>query len=105
MVDIRRLPAPTPEEWEWPSKGACRDADVTQFFHPDFERGADRDRRAAAAKAVCARCPVQQQCRDYALTVGEAYGTWGGLDEIERRALITRLRPGGVPSTTAKSIC
>lgn len=62
------------------------------FFHPDFERADNRARRVAVAQAVCARCPVARQCRDLAIESGENYGTWDGLDDLERRvARQTRL--------------
>ena len=41
---------------------------------------------AAAARGVCAQCPLQQRCLDYALD-SEPYGIWGGLDAAERLAL------------------
>ena len=40
------------------------------------------------AKAICVRCPVLEECREYALEVGETHGIWGGLNEMERRALL-----------------
>ena len=43
--------------------------------------------RDAAAKAVCASCPVLAQCRAHALEVREPYGVWGGLTEDEREAI------------------
>lgn len=94
MADFRRLPAPTTDEWLWQSRSACLEVDTSVFFHPDFERGASRARRSAQAKAVCARCPVLEQCRNHALSVQEPYGTWGGLDELERKVLIKEARRG-----------
>ena len=41
-------------------------------------------RREAAAKQVCARCPVVDPCRAHALSVREPYGVWGGMSEAER---------------------
>ena len=92
MADHSRLPAQALGNWDWQSHGACRDTGTTMFFHPEFERGITRETRTAAAKAICGRCPVLQQCRDYALTARETYGTWGGLDELERKAMIRALR-------------
>lgn len=43
-----------------------------------------RERRA---KEICASCPVQVDCRSYALTIGEQHGIWGGLTEVERRTI------------------
>jgi WhiB family redox-sensing transcriptional regulator len=42
------------------------------------------------AKRVCRRCPVQDECLQWALRTGVDHGVWGGLDELERRALKRR---------------
>jgi WhiB family redox-sensing transcriptional regulator len=76
--------------WEWQYDGACREADPTLFFHPEGERGAARRRRAAAAKAVCATCPVMDQCREHSFAVREPYGVWGGLSEDERTVILSQ---------------
>jgi WhiB family redox-sensing transcriptional regulator len=44
----------------------------------------------AEAKRVCRRCPVQDECLQWALRAGVDHGVWGGLDELERRALKRR---------------
>ena len=41
----------------------------------------------AAAKAVCAACPVLRNCLAYALGRGHLTGIWGGTTEEERQAL------------------
>lgn len=92
MADIRRLPGPILEAWDWQVRGACRGMDSSFFFHPDGERGPRREQRAARAKAICARCPVIEPCRTHALAAREPYGVWGGLTEDERRVLV-RSRP------------
>lgn len=88
MADVRRLPTPVSEVWDWQLRGACRGADTLLFFHPDGERGAARVRRQTAAKAVCAACPVLSNCRRHALMVHEPYGVWGGLSEEERARMV-----------------
>jgi len=88
MTDIRRLPGPQIEKWEWQMLGSCRGEDTELFFHPEGERGPSRANREASAKAVCATCPVLQECRTHALLSREPYGVWGGLSEHEREALI-----------------
>lgn len=87
MTDISRLPQPLSSTWEWQLAGACRGEDANLFFHPEGERGPRRRNREAAAKAVCARCPVRRRCRDHALATREPYGVWGGLSEHEREAI------------------
>src|SRR3954452_22170389 len=88
MTDISRLPGPQAELWEWQLLGSCRGADTELFFHPEGERGPRRSRREAAAKTICAGCPVLRECRAAALAAREPYGVWGGLSEHEREALL-----------------
>lgn len=90
MAELSRLPATVIELWEWQWHAACRQADARLFFHPEGERGPARAKREAAALALCARCPVLQQCQRHGLTVREPYGVWGGLTE-EDRAKIYRI--------------
>ncbi len=92
MSDFSRLPGPVADLWEWQYQGACRDLDTEQFFHPEGERGGNRRRRDEAAKAICAQCPVIDQCREYALASQEPFGVWGGLTQEERRELIRESR-------------
>ena len=80
MADIRRLPNPVAEVWDWQLHGSCRGESTSLFFHPDGERGPARARRQTAAKAVCARCPVIDACLKLALAVREPYGVWGTPD-------------------------
>ncbi len=88
MADLSRLPGPVADIWEWQMAAACRDADPSLFFHPEGERGPRKAARDNAARAVCATCPVLEQCRSHALKVREPYGVWGGLTEEERDLLI-----------------
>jgi len=104
MADVRRLPGPNADVWDWQLHGACRGMDSAFFFHPDGERGPARASRERRAKAVCERCPVLEPCRRHALAAGEPYGIWGGLSESERVAAGTRgrrstgeLDPGPAP--------
>lgn len=89
MSDVGRLPGPVADVWEWQFHAACRGMDSAVFFHPERERGQKRAARERAAKQVCASCPVQLQCATHALAVRETYGTWGGMSEIERAALLS----------------
>ncbi|MBL7502519.1 WhiB family transcriptional regulator [Frankia sp. CNm7] len=96
MTDVRRLPGPGAEKWEWQLHGACRGESTELFFHPEGERGPARAAREAAAKAICARCSVIKECGEHALSAREPYGVWGGMSESEREAIITgRTRRGG----------
>ena len=88
MVNVKRLPLPLMDVYEWQYAGACHNADPGVFFSPEAERGAKRERREEAAKALCRRCPVIQRCREHALKVQEPYGVWGGLSESDRANLV-----------------
>ncbi len=77
---------------EWERHAACKGEDAALFFGPTgFEPKRDRERRESIAKSVCARCPVADPCREMSISQGEVYGVWGGLGELERRAILTRL--------------
>ncbi len=72
----------------WQAKAACRGPHTSLFFPPShFERKDDKESREARAKAICATCPVKRPCLEYALRIREPHGIWGGLNEVERRAL------------------
>ena len=88
MASIGRLPKPLQESYEWQYDAACVGVDESVFFSPEAERGPSRRNREAVAKAICAVCPVRQQCLDHALAVREPYGVWGGLSINERANLL-----------------
>jgi WhiB family redox-sensing transcriptional regulator len=73
---------PTP----WMRHAACRNQ-PTKLFFP--ERGDPVDE----AKAICATCPVRQDCYDYSLTIPNLVGIWGGSSGRERRETKSRQRP------------
>lgn len=70
---------------DWHKYALCRQVDPELFF-PIAERGPGTRRQVAAAKAVCARCPVQPECLDWALDALPA-GIAGGATTSERRRL------------------
>ena len=75
----------------WQYLAECRGEDTSWFFAPNyFEKRWEKDAREAKAKAVCARCPVRDECLEYALRTREPHGIWGGLNEMERRAVLRR---------------
>ena len=80
---------PRPEHLRpWQEAAACRGEDSTWFFAAYDEQRRSRLHREARAKAVCARCPVMQLCRDHALRVEEPWGIWGALTEEERAEIL-----------------
>ena len=88
MASTTRLPMPLQEVYEWQHDGSCVDTDPSQFFSPEAERGAPKERREEAAKIICQDCPVITECREHALSVEEPYGVWGGLSEADRRQIL-----------------
>lgn len=78
-------------ERPWRAKAACKGPQAAVFFPPaHFERKLDKQRREDQAKAICAACPVRRECLDYAIRIREPHGVWGGLNEVERQAILSR---------------
>lgn len=75
---------------DWRYRGACRDEDPELFFPVGRSESAHAMQQTAEAKAVCRRCPVQTECRAWALSARPEYGVFGGLSEDERRAMLRR---------------
>uniref|UniRef100_A0AAU8GNW6 WhiB family transcription factor n=1 Tax=Mycobacterium phage Pharb TaxID=3136626 RepID=A0AAU8GNW6_9VIRU len=73
-----------PEAWE--ADALCAQVDPELFFPAQGQPG-------APAKAVCARCPVVDECLDRALSFPtEQWGVWGGLSQRERREVVRNRR-------------
>jgi len=70
---------------DWRDDAACRDEDPELFF-PIGTTGIALE-QVNAAKRVCARCPVQEDCLEFTLASNQDAGIWGGLTEDERRTL------------------
>jgi WhiB family redox-sensing transcriptional regulator len=71
-------------EMDWRHQAACRSEDPELFF-PNPTIGLI-GLQIEAAKAVCHRCTVVDQCLSFAVRAGLEAGVWGGLSEDERRA-------------------
>jgi WhiB family redox-sensing transcriptional regulator len=81
----------TPLDRSWQPLALCRGNHSHLFFPPSTtERKDERERREVRAKSICGVCPVKAQCLDYAMTIREPYGIWGGLTEAERRTVLAR---------------
>ena len=68
----------------WMAKARCRGLDP-ELFHPEDNTG------VKAAKAICADCPVKQDCLDQAIRAHEPYAIWGGLT-VKQRQKVARDR-------------
>jgi WhiB family redox-sensing transcriptional regulator len=72
---------------DWQVGAICADLPESEsdaMFFP--ERGGS----SKAARALCAQCPAQIECLEYALANKEHFGIWGGTSERERRRLRKR---------------
>lgn len=80
------------DDTEWMAQGTCRFEPPATFF-PSDGVGVEH------AKQVCAACPVQRRCLEYALTNRIDHGVWGGTSERQRRRILKqrRTRPDFLP--------
>jgi WhiB family redox-sensing transcriptional regulator len=75
----------------WQDKAACRGPQAAAFFPPSHaERKEEKARREQRAKSICSDCHVCRDCLDYAVRIREPHGIWGGLNEMERKAMMER---------------
>jgi WhiB family transcriptional regulator, redox-sensing transcriptional regulator len=72
-------------ETEWMTHGLCRQLAPSTFF-PNDGVGVE------VARRICATCPVQEPCLEYALAERIDHGVWGGASERERRRIAKRRR-------------
>lgn len=72
----------------WREDAACKGEDPELFF-PLSDLFA---KQIAEAKSVCDRCPVRQECLDFATKMGLRHGIFGGITENKRRALSMQRR-------------
>ncbi|WP_128381525.1 WhiB family transcriptional regulator [Streptomyces cavernae] len=82
----------------WRERAACLRVDPDLFF--PLGNGRLTLAQIYEAKAVCGRCPVVEQCLNWAVQVGQVEGVWGGTTESERRAM-RRCRARQVNGTVA----
>ncbi len=73
----------------WKALAACA-GEMSAMFYPPISSEPRRAKRSreSRAKAVCASCPVREQCLQHAVENDERYGIWGGLTDRERRLLV-----------------
>jgi WhiB family transcriptional regulator, redox-sensing transcriptional regulator len=74
----------------WRDLAACLDV-VSADYDPFF---ADAKDLQAEAIAICATCPVRDDCLTFAVRTGQQYGIWGGQPQQVIRRLIALERAG-----------
>lgn len=79
-----------PQPWE--EQAACQDTPIELWFgierDPGIKKSFRTQEQSAQAKAICASCPVLDECRSWALESRIPFGIVGGLTERERQVLI-----------------
>lgn len=61
------------------SKALCKEIGGEIFFPEKHE-----SYLVYYAKAICRRCPVLDECKEYALSNPDLVGVWGGTTTMER---------------------
>ena len=61
--------------------GSCNE-EPPEIFFPSDGVGVEK------ARKICADCPVQQECLEYALSNRIDHGVWGGTSERKRRRIL-----------------
>ena len=74
----------------WQAHAACNHTSVAStakaraaIFFVSHDDGATN----AAAKRICAACPVSQECLEYAIVERLVHGVWGGMSVRQRREI------------------
>lgn len=70
----------------WREAASCLEVTQQVNFFPAKEDVAG----IAKAKAVCATCPVTDQCLSWSIVTNQIEGIWGGLTQKERRRVRRR---------------
>lgn len=73
----------------WRKDAACTGYPTHWFFLDRAEESANKVYGYQRARKICERCPVRQECLEYALAMpnGASHGLWGGTSPRERRTL------------------
>lgn len=72
------------QDTSWMNEAACVGADPNLFYHTG------RTPEVFKAKQICDSCPVKGQCLEFDLAAEHQWGTWGGVEQEERRKIKNR---------------
>lgn len=67
----------------WRKDALCSNARLGQIFF------SERHNDKITAKRICKKCPVKDECLEFALSHNETHGIWGGKLPGERRKIVT----------------
>lgn len=74
---------PPAGDGRWMTQSLCAQSDPEAFFP-------DKGGSVRAVTAICSRCPVAQECLEFAIDNDIQHGIWGGLSTHARRRLHKR---------------
>jgi hypothetical protein len=86
-----RTATPCDDYWDVFSPPEKPDEDVRDYQSAAYQK--EERERVREAKALCAKCPIQAECLEFAMTPGERggapteFGIWAGTTERERNIL------------------
>ncbi len=72
----------------WMEEAVCGGAE-TEAFYSDTERFLRR-----LTEQYCKKCPVMNQCLEYALASEDQFGVWGGTTPRQRREMLKQKQLG-----------
>lgn len=78
----------------WRDQSECRDADPEVFYPRSMKDGGAED--VKLGKAICAACPVQDECLEEAVEVGDIWGWRAGKSPNQIKAMVID-RHGSAP--------
>lgn len=93
LNEFARLFDPAP----WRTHAACKGM-PTEWWYPE------RGDIAPKAKAICAECPVQDDCGTYAVNSDERFGIWAGVSIDQHRRAERREGNTTPPATRARMV-
>jgi len=85
---------------DWRAQGACVSADPELFF-PIASSGLAMV-QLRRAKVICGRCPVRRQCLEFALSMPDVHGVWGGTSDRERGRMLAARRENGAMASSGR---
>lgn len=70
-------------------RGACVGHENPDLWHTEGQTPEARELKRQAI-AICATCPVIEECKQYALKFWDIEGVWGGTTRGSRRGIVAR---------------
>lgn len=69
----------------WKENGLCRDERYpTSWWHPEAREVKNYSPENLKAIEICLKCPVKDECLQFAFDTGEYEGTWGAIPAVKR---------------------